>query len=154
MSDDWLLVIPADPAWVPSGEAANTALAYFRERVPAHARTAATVQAKLLDEIQVVHQGSNWERLRCPYCSTELETGWWTERMEEAYATKFTRLGVVVPCCGKQTSLNDLRYEWPAGFARFILSAMNPEHGWLADAELNAIEATLGHPVRQILRHI
>ncbi|HEY7294155.1 MAG TPA: hypothetical protein VH916_03895 [Dehalococcoidia bacterium] len=154
MSTNWVLVIPTDPAWVPAREAASAALERFRELVPLRARSAAAIQAQTLEEIQFVDPGGNWEHVRCPFCSTGIDAGWWGERMEAAYATKFTQLGAVTPCCEKLTSLNDLRYDWPAGLARFILSAEDPERGWLTAEELNAVATALGHPVRQTLRHI
>ena len=46
--------------------------------------------------------------------------------MDQAYRFSFVDLAVSVPCCNAQLSLNDLRYEWPAGFARFILEAQSP----------------------------
>lgn len=46
--------------------------------------------------------------------------------MSRASVSGFANLMIVMPCCDGVTSLNSLRYEWPAGFARFILQAMNP----------------------------
>jgi hypothetical protein len=66
----------------------------------------------------------------------------------------FDNLIATVPCCGGQSSLNDLEYEWPCGFARFELALWNPGRGWLTEQELSAIAQALGHPVRQILAHI
>ncbi|HLZ68667.1 MAG TPA: hypothetical protein VKV26_02040 [Dehalococcoidia bacterium] len=153
MSTNWVLVIPTNPTWVPGAETAAAALDLYRTLFPLHSGDGG-ICAKVYDEITFVHQGANWEELRCPACAAILDAGWWQERMDEANAMKFTQLAVSTPCCGAQTSLNDLAYDWPAGFARFVLSAENPERGWLNAEELSAIAAALDHPVRQILRHM
>jgi hypothetical protein len=58
-----------------------------------------------------------------------------------------------MPCCAAATTLNHLDYDWPAGFARFVLSAHHPDRGWLDAQELADVADALGHPVRQILAH-
>jgi hypothetical protein len=73
--------------------------------------------------------------------------------MSAAAATGFRLLAVTMPCCQHATTLNDLHYSWPAGFASFVLSAVNPDRSWLQDAELQNIAEALGHPLRQILTH-
>ena len=62
--------------------------------------------------------------------------GWWSEQMGQASHASFTNLAVLAPCCGTKTTLNDLTYDWPAGFAQAELSVLNPQRGWLEDAEL------------------
>lgn len=48
-----------------------------------------------------------------------------------------------------------LRYDWPVGFARFEVCAMNPRRArYELDAgELDELAALLGHPITQILAH-
>ncbi|WP_158853775.1 hypothetical protein [Streptomyces sp. NRRL F-5650] len=62
-----------------------------------------------------------------------------------------TTLGTAPPYCGAETSLNDLVYDWPCGFARFEIDVLYPERGWLDGRELARVAEALGHPVRQIL---
>ena len=71
-----------------------------------------------------------------------------------AFEAGFATLTVTVPCCGGQVSLNDLRYDWPCGFARFELEAWNPNRDRLTADELAQLAAALGCEVRQILAHI
>ncbi|KUJ35856.1 hypothetical protein ADL25_35140 [Streptomyces sp. NRRL F-5122] len=66
----------------------------------------------------------------------------------------FSTLLVAVPCCEVQTSLNDLVYDWPMGFARFRIEVLYPNRAWLTGEELARVADALGHPVRQILIHI
>ncbi len=75
--------------------------------------------------------------------------------MTTAHETAFGALGVTTPCCTSQTTLNDLVYDWPAGFARFVLEARNPGvAGLLSPADQAILEAALGCPVRQVLARI
>jgi hypothetical protein len=150
MSDDWLIVIPGDPAWTPGPEQSARAEAVFREMLPA----GTTVDVVTRDEVEFVDQGGNFERVSCPACADTLDGAWWRDAMDAAYETHFADLAVTPPCCGVATTLNDLVYSFPAGFSRFELSAFRPQREWLDAPELGRLSAALGHPVRQIFRHI
>lgn len=59
-----------------------------------------------------------------------------------------------MPCCGVTVSLNDLDYLSPAGFARFVLEAMNPN---VADAEpawVAEIAEIAGTPLKTIWAYV
>ena len=73
--------------------------------------------------------------------------------MARADSTKFIDLAVTTPCCALLSSLNDLVYDWPAGFARAELSALNPQRGWLDQAKLAQVASVLGHPLKQVMAH-
>jgi hypothetical protein len=74
--------------------------------------------------------------------------------MDEASAHGFVALQVIVPCCHIQTTLNDLRYKWPAGFARFIMEVRNPGRSEaLTEEEIRQLEHLLGCKLRQVLAH-
>ena len=104
------------------------------------------------EEVRFIDQGSNFEGVYCPACSADLDQ-WWKEAMDRAWQTRFANLAAVVPCCGSATSLNDLRYVWPAGFARFVLEAKNPGITDLAHHDLAQLETTLGCRLRRIWAH-
>lgn len=106
--------------------------------------------AECSDEIKFVDQGGNFQAIRCPHCSQELTLEWWHDRMDRAFERAFTDLSIVTPCCTELSSLNDLEYDLPAGFARFVLEAESPGCGWLSSVELSQIATDLGHPVRPI----
>jgi hypothetical protein len=59
-----------------------------------------------------------------------------------------------MPCCGHVSSLNDLQYDWPQGFARFGIDAMNPNIGKLTDEQIRDFELLLETPLRVIYQHI
>jgi hypothetical protein len=74
--------------------------------------------------------------------------------MDHAYRNRFVDLATVTPCCSVAISLNELTYDWPAGFAQFELSVHDPNRGWLSDQEMSQLADALGQPVRQILCHM
>ena len=51
-------------------------------------------------------------------------------------------------------TLNDLQYDWPQGFGRFALQAMNPNIGKLNAAQMAEFERILGTKLRVIYQHI
>ncbi|MFG3101453.1 hypothetical protein ACGFZL_13150 [Streptomyces sp. NPDC048182] len=152
MSDNYLTVIPTDPHWQPGEEAGERAAGVLGGMLPDDdARRG--LEARWHDVVQVVDCGSNLERVRCPHCKADLAFDWWGEAVSERYERDFPTLLATVPCCGVDTSLNDLAHAWPMGFARFRVEVLYPGRAWLTDAELAAVAEVLGHPVRQILSH-
>ena len=59
-----------------------------------------------------------------------------------------------MPCCSAAPKLSELRYDWPVGFARCEISAMNPRMGELLDEQIRWFERVLGCPIRVIYRHL
>jgi len=148
MADHFLRIIPLDPGHVPDPESQERALALIRTLVPA----AAELRAAVRDEIVFVDPGGNLESIACPRCGEQLSFAWWSDAMDTAHALRFSDLVTEVPCCRARASLNDLEYEWPAGFARFVIEAREPGlTGWLDAAAVAQIETALGTRVRQIL---
>jgi hypothetical protein len=148
MSDNYLRLIPVSPYYIPNATSSEEAQRLFTSFVP-HADE---VRVSITNEIEFIDQGSNWEQVICPRCGSELGVRWWQEAMDTAYATKFTNLFVLMPCCHNECSLNDLRYEGPAGFARFVLEARNPNAD-LNEAQLHALAQKLGCALRKIWTH-
>jgi len=149
MSDNHIRFIPTDPTYVPDIIAQQKA----RELLAAFVPRADTVKLLLSEQVEFVDQGSNFERVRCPLCSTELEIEWWQSAMDESYKANFTHLGVVTPCCKRSTNLNDLRYEMPAGFARFRLDVLNPDVRNIGEDQLQVLQAVLNCTLRTIWAH-
>jgi hypothetical protein len=149
MSDNYLRLIPTDPQYVPSSEAAEVA----RQRLARLVPDADEVTTVVTDHAEFVDAGINFERVDCPNCGRELDQEWWTERMDEAAGGHFSALQVTTPCCSWQVSLNDLTYVWPVGFARFVLEALNPNVKDLPEGALADLGTALGTPLRQIWVH-
>ena len=114
------------------------------------------VGVEVSEDIQFVDQGVNFESVSCPACGTEIDFKSWKEWMDRSYESKFIDRSITMPCCGCETDLNALRYDWPAGFARFALKAVNPDinNGVLPADKLSVLEGILGCKLRQIGSHL
>lgn len=151
MSENFLRLLPTDPTFVPSAAAASAALRALRLIAPR------SHEIDVVEEPEVVFldAGGNFSAVRCPACQAELVIiPWWQDEMSRAYETKFEDLSVVPPCCGSPTTLNDLDYDWPQGFARWWLEARNPDRGKLQPHELGELAAAVGHPLREVWTHL
>lgn len=101
--------------------------------------------------VEFIDQGGLFGELNCPNCGSEIDIPWWQDRMDESYANSFSDLGIRVPCCGFATSLNELEYRLPAGFARFAIQVRDFENPWADEEEMAALTRVAGRPLRQIL---
>jgi hypothetical protein len=144
-----LRVIPTEPGFVPSSGVQEAALQLLRSWLPA----AEDITSELSAETRFIDPGANLEHVECPVCGADL-FGWWQDAMDEASRQDFATLEIVVPCCQTNTTLNDLRYTWPAGFARFVAEVRNPGRGGLLTGdEIRQLEQALGCELRQVLAH-
>ncbi|WP_088892891.1 hypothetical protein [Leptolyngbya ohadii] len=147
MSVEYLQLIPHNPSYIPPEQDQSIALEALARLLP----EAAGIEILIYDSVQFIDQGENWESLCCSLCSSCLAIDWWQNSMDKAYETLFDNLSVTLPCCGRQTSLNDLNYQMPAGFSQFVLSIRDPNLGRnLTDSELEPIEKVLNCKVKQI----
>lgn len=150
MSDHRLRLIPTEPAFVPTDAAARDAL----HILTSHVKEADGVRTTTQPHVIFVDCGSNLERIACPRCSADLSSSWWVAAVNEAYQSRFADLHCGLPCCGLTMSLNDLTYECPVGFARFVLEVVNPGVLHLLDEAIAQLEATLGCDLRAIWAHL
>ena len=77
---------------------------------------------------------------------------WWQEAMDKAFVNNFNDLIVITPCCNSVLSLNDLIYEWPAGFSSTSIEIKNAEKN-LGPNEKKKLENILKVKVRIIWAH-
>lgn len=151
MSDNWIALIPKDPRHVPDAVRQIRARDRFAEIAPA----ADEIEITVSEHIEFFDCGVNLERIRCPSCNAEISTEWWQDRMDDDYVDGGFRLAEYsTPCCGARHSLDQFLYEWPQGFARFAIDAMNPNIGKLSDEQEAEFEEILGAPLRVIYQHI
>ena len=73
MSDNWIVVVPEDPFFVPSEDRQEAARSWFEEFAP----RADAIELNVSDQIQFHDCGSNLERIMCPSCGEEIRLGWW-----------------------------------------------------------------------------
>ena len=72
--------------------------------------------------------------------------------MDSAYEKNFINLSFTSPCCNKRTSLNDLNYIWPAGFAKFVINIFDAQNK-IDVNNLKDLQEFLGTPLRIIIAH-
>ena len=149
MSDSILRIIPAVPTFVPDVDAQQSAASLVREAFP----EADDVSLRTEDDVAFVDAGANFDAVFCPKCTNELEQDWWADAMDHAAACSFVDLAVKLPCCGETTSLNDLRYEMPQGFARFVVDVMNPAASKVPTRLEARLRETLGCELRFVWAH-
>jgi hypothetical protein len=150
MSDNWLMFIPTDPSAVPTRAAASKAVELLKRFAP---DAGDEVRAKVFDKVAFHDCGANWSGVRCPRCGEDVEE-WWADATDNAYKTGLEDLRATTPCCGHSTTLNDLSYVWPAGFARFVLEAKNPNIKQTTAEQDGQLSEALGLDLRKIWRRI
>ncbi len=150
MSDNWITLIPEDPYLVPDAIRQSRARDWFERVAP----DVEEIELHAGDTIEFFDCGANFENVLCPNCRREIPLEWWQQRMEEDYDHGFRLSKYPTPCCGAIRTLHELIYDWPQGFGRFALDAMNPGIGKLDEAQQREIEEILGTPLRVIYQHI
>ncbi|MDD3293428.1 MAG: hypothetical protein PHG20_01930 [Geobacteraceae bacterium] len=147
MSTEFLFIIPAAPCYVPPPDMRARALDAFKKMLP----TADEVDAIVHNEIRFIDAGARFETVRCPICDSELDQIWWGDAMNIAHRSAFRDLKVKLPCCDSQSTLDNLQYKMPSGFAQFLLQAREPGPGrYLTVDKLQALESILGTPLKQV----
>jgi hypothetical protein len=151
MSDDYLIIVPADPRLIPSPDAVEQVLSVLEDMAP----DAETMDTMSSEVIQFFDCGQNFESVSCPKCSATLDMDWWHERMDEDHGEGGFQLhSFPTPCCQATVTLNDLTYDWPQSFGRFCWEVENPDVGDLDDAAIDRLTSAAGFPLRIIRQHI
>jgi hypothetical protein len=149
MSDDYLVFIPNKPDYVPPEPAQDRAYKKLKE-IFGHD---IEIEYETYSEVQFVSCFENFERIFCPVCNKKISIEDWQEQMDSAYESKFKDLKFITPCCNAESSLNDLVYDWPQGFALFEIRVMNPADD-ISDKNLQFLSDILGCDIRKIWQHI
>ncbi|MEU8218257.1 hypothetical protein AB0C47_21130 [Micromonospora taraxaci] len=155
VSDLYIRLIPTNPDWQPTHEAATGAGAYVASLFSGPDDAVEEVEYKFYDRVTLIDAGENTSQITCSRCGRDVSLDWLGDLVRGNGSPSFDHLDVTVPCCGAVVPLNGLHYDWPIGFARFEVSAMNPTRAQyeLDTEELARVGDLLGHPVAQILAH-
>ena len=148
MSSYIIKVIPTDPYYHIDGQKICKIVDCLKRRI-----TADNIELKMYDSPAFIDCGSNLEKIICPICGATIDFAWWNVAMDIAWNNNFMELSVKLPCCGGDSTLNDLQYHFPCGFSCIELSILNP----LAEPDyecLSYIQELLGTPIRCIRAHI
>ena len=151
MSDDFIVLIPADPA-------ARLDTGTLARLEAAHAQITGSGTTRVKDfgeRLQFIDCGGNFEEIRCPTCGQAVDTGWWGQRMDHAWNPDhgFHLCEFEMPCCAAKARLDTLDYRWPQGFATWFLSAMNANRGPLTEDEMKHLQEVAGLSLRVIYQH-
>ena len=150
MSVNFLRLIPDNPEYIPPLALQLQA----RDMLMCFIPDADEVCVYTTDEVEHIDAGANFEKVACPACGTTLDLEWWMQEMDRTYQeTHFADLLVDTPCCQTTQSLNDLCYEAPAGFARFVLEVRNP-NGDIDAQQIHQLEAVVQCSLRKIWAHL
>ena len=149
MSDNILRIIPDAPDFIPDFNSMDQAVLFLGTVID----NGDEIESKVNENIIFVDPGSNLESVSCPSCSSDI-TDWWSKEMDNLYKNHFSTLEITTPCCQNSLSMNDLDYNFQAGFARFVIEIRNPSIGGLLDDTIvKQVESLLGCKVRQIMAH-
>lgn len=139
-----LKIIPTNPYFVPDSTNQNLAATLLKNLYNPN-----EIVLNTFDDIQFVDQGSNFDDVRCNYCGTIINIEDWQQAMDISFENKFTDLLFITPCCSKQSSLNELIYNMPAGFSKFEINVIDPENP-LNDDNLKELAVILKTSLRII----
>ena len=142
MSGHFIVLIPADRQARPD----HTVLQNVKEALVLMAGTDEARVKDFGDRMQFIDCGENLERILCPACGAEAETGWWGHQMDHCWddETGFDLHAHAMPCCGAPLALDRLTYEPHQGFSRWFVSVRNPGRGPLTPEEHSALERVAG----------
>ena len=149
MSDNWIKLVPVDPKLVPDSARQKQAADYIRRTL-----NTSEIEIESSHKVEFFDCGSNFESVHCPHCHSSIEMNWWGDRIGDDFNKGFQLLPYSLPCCGKRASLNELVYEWPQAFGRFVLSVMNPGIPKLQDEDRRQLEEILGTQIRVVYQHL
>lgn len=144
MADIITRIIPVKYDYIADETKIKAATAYIKEIIPD-----CRIGVEVFETIQFVDCGGELEEIKCPNCGKSISFDWWGEVMETAAEKEFSDLSVKLPCCGGDSSLNDLEYHLPCGYARMEITIMNPETE-LRENQIVKIGKLLGEKVRII----
>lgn len=150
MSDYYVKIIPEDPYCCIDTSAAKKACSYLDECM-----VAMSVETVTHETPAFVDCGSYLQEIACPFCGGDL-WDWWRDAMDEEAGENglFARLDEkLLPCCGRWVSLNDLRYDYPCGFACTELVFLNPRVQ-LEQHHIETVEWMLGMHIKVVYSRI
>jgi hypothetical protein len=148
LSDTIFKLIPENINFKPAHLNIDQARLFFESIFPI-----ANITVMQSKEIQFVDPGESFYKITCPICDNLISLEWWHNAMEIAWETSFEELNVQLPCCLIVNSLHELKYDWAAGFSRFILSIENPNND-LNEEQFIRAEQILGCKIRQVIAYI
>ncbi|MCL5426139.1 MAG: hypothetical protein M1154_11030 [Gammaproteobacteria bacterium] len=152
MSDNHIVIIPAEPRYLPTDYQVAAVKEVLRQWMP----EVEAIEDEISANVEFRDCGSNFEYVRCSECGKELTIAQWHVLMDQDYDLEhgFQLRCYPLPCCGEQASVNQLQYSFVQGFSRFTLTAVNPRIGQIDNEQVNTLRRLLGCSPIIIYRHI
>jgi len=150
MNEEWGLIIPVDPTYVPAPDAQLKALQLWASRDKQGSSKTLEVHARV--KYYPPADGALLS-VCCPNCRRPVDAEWLSDAISEARTTNFTNLFAMIPCCESFISLNDLKVQKgfaPFGFARFCMSTHNPDPLSVGNITLKHLENIIGCQLRVV----
>ncbi len=151
MSNYYVKIIPDNPYCHVDMQAAEKARDYLEEC----SMVAMSVEIEMHEAPAFVDSGGYLQEIACPFCGGDL-LDWWKDAMDAAAGENglFAELDEKqLPCCGRRASLNELKYDYPCGFACTELIVLNPRNQ-LEQHHIEAVERLLGMRIKVIYSRI
>lgn len=166
MSDNLFKVIPETQGFLPDVSTHEAAIRKLEEFTP----DGEQVEVHVYPHLEFIDQGANLEAIVCPSCKQRLRIDyfsdndpvgdWWQKANVEADIHRGEDVFELnpdtickMPCCQAQARFVDLEFDWPGGFARFELTALNPDLETLTQAQIQELEEILGCRLKLIRAH-
>lgn len=147
MSANFFYFISSDPFFTATSPALYTAAEQLANFLPG----AEEITVGDFGQTRFFNPGVNLLAVRCPNCGADLlASDDWPDLMDVAFDSYYLMMEVQVPCCGETHSLNDLEYDWPAGFAHWAITVKNPGVAEVLEAQLESLRNTLGCELRVV----
>lgn len=161
MSDNYLKIIPVQKDFIPEKSTHQAAISFLEGLTP----DGDEVQIEIYKELTFIDQGQNLEEIICPSCQNSFKQDIYSEeeidcekifeKINEQAENGELDSGIIeMSCCGNIVNTTDLIFEWPAGFAKFELSALNPElERPISESDITMLSNILGCKLLQIWAH-
>ena len=148
-SGNQLKIIPTNPNYEPSTEQQKGAIKYLATIFSKN-----EISSVLTKNVEFIDSGENFESVNCNLCGQTIGIENWQEVMDKAYQTWFSDLTFLTPCCHKMTSLNDLEYDLPMGFSKYVIELIDPDINDDQNIDLTKnLKEILGQDIKLIWAH-
>ena len=151
MSDNFLIIVPQDPKYLPTLEIQQLVSGMVGSLVP----DADEISIDASEHVMFFDAGVNFESINCPHCRSEIDMEWWSDQMEKDFDGQGFKLEpCALPCCGSSAALNQLTYDWPQAFGKFSCTIGNPKVSGFSESEIESLTRAIGTPILIVRRHL
>lgn len=85
------------------------------------------ISFSIKNSIEVIGSKKNLQSVKCNKCYADA-VEWWADYMITSEENEYKVRSFITPCCGNESSLEELLYDSDVGFARFVLILKDPSN--------------------------